>query len=270
MLPQGDRSRPARTGPRQGAPRSPALPRHLPPGPAWPKPARLAFQYDRLLPKSWLQRLTPQAPGSYQFRSKPPALDGPATGPDKCKTWSARWRLRSQAWQTACGRTSWPWWWTTPSNRVTHIVRGEDLADNTPRQILLQKALGLPTPAYLHTPLVLDVNGGKTLQTKRRGCSGPVQPAHGVEPGSAGSGFTRSGEIHTTFRCPMRLRTGFRLGHESTMTHRDRPEQYFPQRRAFRCATSRWRCTRWRGISQNHQELCTARRPHHHRAGQGL
>lgn len=44
---------------------------------------------------------------------------------------------------------------------VTHIVRGEDLADNTPRQILLQKALGLHTPAYLHTPLVLDVNGEK-------------------------------------------------------------------------------------------------------------
>lgn len=44
---------------------------------------------------------------------------------------------------------------------VTDIVRGEDLADNTPRQILLQKALGLPTPAYLHTPLVLDVNGEK-------------------------------------------------------------------------------------------------------------
>ena len=44
---------------------------------------------------------------------------------------------------------------------VTHIVRGEDLADNTPRQILLQKALGLPTPVYLHTPLVLDVNGEK-------------------------------------------------------------------------------------------------------------
>ena len=31
-------------------------------------------------------------------------------------------------------------------------MRGEDLADNTPRQILLQKALGLPTPAYLHPP----------------------------------------------------------------------------------------------------------------------
>lgn len=44
---------------------------------------------------------------------------------------------------------------------ITHVVRGEDLADNTPRQILLQRALGLPTPAYLHTPLVLGPNGEK-------------------------------------------------------------------------------------------------------------
>ncbi len=44
---------------------------------------------------------------------------------------------------------------------VTHVVRGEDLADNTPRQILLQRALGLPTPIYLHTPLVLGANGEK-------------------------------------------------------------------------------------------------------------
>jgi glutamyl-Q tRNA(Asp) synthetase len=40
-------------------------------------------------------------------------------------------------------------------------VRGEDLADNTARQILLQAALGLPTPRYLHTPLVWGANGEK-------------------------------------------------------------------------------------------------------------
>ena len=45
--------------------------------------------------------------------------------------------------------------------RITHVVRGEDLADNTPRQILLQQALGLPTPQYLHTPLVRDARGDK-------------------------------------------------------------------------------------------------------------
>jgi glutamyl-Q tRNA(Asp) synthetase len=44
---------------------------------------------------------------------------------------------------------------------VTHIVRGEDLADNTARQILLQRALGCATPQYLHTPLVLAADGQK-------------------------------------------------------------------------------------------------------------
>lgn len=44
---------------------------------------------------------------------------------------------------------------------ITHVVRGEDLADNTPRQQWLQRSLGLPTPAYLHTPLVLGPNGEK-------------------------------------------------------------------------------------------------------------
>ena len=44
---------------------------------------------------------------------------------------------------------------------VTDIVRGADLADNTARQILLQRALGLPTPRYLHTALVLGADGHK-------------------------------------------------------------------------------------------------------------
>jgi glutamyl-Q tRNA(Asp) synthetase len=44
---------------------------------------------------------------------------------------------------------------------ITHVVRGEDLHDNTARQILLQKALGLPTPIYMHTPLVMGENGEK-------------------------------------------------------------------------------------------------------------
>jgi glutamyl-Q tRNA(Asp) synthetase len=44
---------------------------------------------------------------------------------------------------------------------ITDVVRGADLADNTARQILLQRTLGLPTPRYLHTPLVLGENGEK-------------------------------------------------------------------------------------------------------------
>lgn len=44
---------------------------------------------------------------------------------------------------------------------ITDVVRGEDLADNTPRQMALQQALGLPTPRYLHTPLVMAADGHK-------------------------------------------------------------------------------------------------------------
>jgi glutamyl-Q tRNA(Asp) synthetase len=44
---------------------------------------------------------------------------------------------------------------------ISHVVRGEDLADNTPRQMLLQQALGVPTPKYLHTPLVRGPDGQK-------------------------------------------------------------------------------------------------------------
>ncbi len=44
---------------------------------------------------------------------------------------------------------------------ISDVVRGEDLASNTARQIVLQRALGLATPRYLHTPLVLAADGEK-------------------------------------------------------------------------------------------------------------
>ncbi len=44
---------------------------------------------------------------------------------------------------------------------ITHVVRGADLADNTARQIHLQRLLGIATPAYLHTPLVPGADGEK-------------------------------------------------------------------------------------------------------------
>jgi glutamyl-Q tRNA(Asp) synthetase len=45
--------------------------------------------------------------------------------------------------------------------RVSDVVRGEDLLDNTPRQQHLQSLLGLPTPRYLHVPLVRGPDGAK-------------------------------------------------------------------------------------------------------------
>jgi glutamyl-Q tRNA(Asp) synthetase len=44
---------------------------------------------------------------------------------------------------------------------ISHVVRGEDLADNAPRQIHLQRLLGLPEPRYLHTALVMGLDGAK-------------------------------------------------------------------------------------------------------------
>ena len=47
------------------------------------------------------------------------------------------------------------------AQQISHVVRGADLIDSTPRQVLLQQALGLPTPRYTHLPLLLAEDGKK-------------------------------------------------------------------------------------------------------------
>lgn len=45
--------------------------------------------------------------------------------------------------------------------RVSEVVRGCDLLESTPRQILIQRALGLPHPEYAHLPVAVDTHGQK-------------------------------------------------------------------------------------------------------------
>ncbi len=52
---------------------------------------------------------------------------------------------------------------------VTHIIRGEDGISNTPRQILIQEAIGAPLPIYAHLPLILGKDRSK--MSKRHGAS---------------------------------------------------------------------------------------------------
>ena len=51
--------------------------------------------------------------------------------------------------------------------KISHVIRGEDHISNTPRQILIQEALGFPRPQYAHLPLILGPD--RTKLSKRHG-----------------------------------------------------------------------------------------------------
>ena len=56
------------------------------------------------------------------------------------------------------------------AQNISHVVRGADLLDNTPRQIYLQQLLDLKTPAYLHLPVITNAQGVKL--SKQSGAAG--------------------------------------------------------------------------------------------------
>ena len=51
---------------------------------------------------------------------------------------------------------------------VTHVIRGDDHVNNTPKQINILKAIGANLPEYGHLPMILNEQGKKILQTQRR------------------------------------------------------------------------------------------------------
>ena len=75
------------------------------------------------------------------------------------------------------------------AQRITDIVRGEDLADNTPRQILLQRALGVATPRYLHTPLVRGADGHKLSKQNGAQALDVRQPLRALHAAAAALGL---------------------------------------------------------------------------------
>ena len=56
---------------------------------------------------------------------------------------------------------------------VTHVIRGDDHLNNTPRQINILKALGAPVPQYGHVPMILAPNGQKL--SKRTGAASVME-----------------------------------------------------------------------------------------------
>jgi glutamyl-Q tRNA(Asp) synthetase len=103
---------------------------------------------------------------------------------------------------------------------VTHVVRGADLLDNTPRQIYLQRLLGLPPPAYAHVPVLVEADGAKLAKSERSvrldgGVALPqllrvfellgLAPPPGLKAGSIGAAWAWAVEQWDIRRTPARL-----------------------------------------------------------------
>lgn len=76
---------------------------------------------------------------------------------------------------------------------VTHVVRGGDMTESTPRQIHLQRALGVATPHYLHTPVVMAADGEKLSKQNGAAAIDVSQPLTALREAGAVLGVSASG-----------------------------------------------------------------------------
>jgi glutamyl-Q tRNA(Asp) synthetase len=91
---------------------------------------------------------------------------------------------------------------------VTDIVRGMDLLDSTPRQILLHRALGLSPPRYLHLPLLLDDHGHKFSKSSGAPPLDPDEPLTALRSawrllGQEPSALHTADSVDQTLHCAM-------------------------------------------------------------------
>jgi len=94
---------------------------------------------------------------------------------------------------------------------VTDVVRGDDLLSSTARQFLLQKALGLPHPAWAHVPLVTNAEGQRLA--KREAALGLAElRARGVDPRRIAGWAARSAGLDAPeLASPAELLPGFEI-----------------------------------------------------------
>jgi glutamyl-tRNA synthetase len=79
--------------------------------------------------------------------------------------------------------------------RITHVIRGDDHVNNTPRQINILKALGATPPIYGHVPMILGADGEKL--SKRHGAVSVMEyPAEGYLPEAMLNYLARLGWSH--------------------------------------------------------------------------
>ncbi|CAE6825306.1 tRNA glutamyl-Q(34) synthetase GluQRS [Paraburkholderia aspalathi] len=81
---------------------------------------------------------------------------------------------------------------------ITHIVRGADLMDSTARQIYLQRCLGVPTPEYLHVPVVTNDQGEKLSKQNGATALDNDKPLEALSAAARHLGLELDGTAHTT------------------------------------------------------------------------
>ncbi|MCX4139289.1 tRNA glutamyl-Q(34) synthetase GluQRS [Paraburkholderia sp. SEWSISQ10-3 4] len=81
---------------------------------------------------------------------------------------------------------------------ITHIVRGADLMDSTARQIYLQRCLGVPTPEYLHVPVVTNDQGEKLSKQNGATALDNDKPLEALSAAARHLGLELDGTVHTT------------------------------------------------------------------------